>query len=395
VAGLPGIDQALELVLARVRPLAAETVPITAAAGRVLASDAHAAVDLPPFDSSAMDGFAVRAADTPGRLQIVGHSAAGRPESRTLAAGEAIAISTGAVIPAGADAVVPVERTATSDGAVDVEAVAKDDNRREQGGDVRVGAVVVRAGTRLGPVQVGALAAVGAAEVHCGARPRVVVLATGTELRSPGDELEPGEIYESNSLVLRAQLESVGAQVTVLQAVTDDEAATRAALSTGLQADVLVTSGGVSMGEHDLVRALLAELGAEEVFWRVAVRPGKPVAFATLGSTLAFGLPGNPVSALVGFELFVRPAILALQGAGEPGPFYLPGRLETALRRSEERDGLVRARTRVDADGVVLEPLAGQESHMIVHAAAANALVRVPRGDGELPAGAPVMYLAL
>jgi molybdopterin molybdotransferase len=195
--------------------------------------------------------------------------------------------------------------------------------------------------------------------------------------------------------VLRAQLESVGAQVTVLQAVTDDEAATRAALSTGLEADVLVTSGGVSMGEHDLVRALLAELGAEEVFWRVAVRPGKPVAFATLGSTLAFGLPGNPVSALVGFELFVRPAILALQGAGEPGPFYLPGRLGAAVRRSEERDGLVRARTRVDADGVVLEPLAGQESHMIVHAAAADALVRVPRGDGELPAGAPVMYLAL
>jgi molybdopterin molybdotransferase len=137
------------------------------------------------------------------------------------------------------------------------------------------------------------------------------------------------------------------------------------------------------------------DLGAEEVFWRVAVRPGKPVAFATLGATLAFGLPGNPVSALVGFELFVRPAILALQGAAEPGPFYLPGRLGTALRRSEEREGLVRARARVDVDGVVLEPLAGQESHMIVHTAAADALVRVPRGSGELPAGAPVMYLPL
>jgi molybdopterin molybdotransferase len=395
VAGLPGIDQALELVLARVRPLAAETVPIAAAAGRVLASDAHAACDLPPFDSSAMDGFAVRAADTPGRLVIVGHSAAGRPESKVLGGGEAITISTGAVIPAGADAVVPVERTVAGDGTVDVEAVTKGDNRREQGGDVRAGALVLRAGTRLGPVQVGALAAVGAAEVRCGARPRVVVLATGTELRSPGDELEPGEIYESNTLVLRAQLESVGAHVTVLQAVTDDEVATRAALGAGLQADVLVTSGGVSMGEHDLVRATLAELGAEEVFWRVAVRPGKPVAFATLGTTLAFGLPGNPVSALVGFELFVRPAILALQGAGEPGPFYLPGRLGSALHRSEERDAMVRARTRVDADGVVLEPLAGQESHMIVHAAAADALVRVPRGTGELPAGAPVMYLKL
>jgi molybdopterin molybdotransferase len=395
VAGLPGIDQALELVLARVRPLEGETVPIGAAAGRVLASDALAVVDLPPFDSSAMDGFAVRAADTPGRLQIVGHSAAGRPELKTLSAGEAIAISTGAVIPAGADAVVPVERTVANDGAVDVEEVAKGDNRREQGGDVRAGAVVLRAGARLGPAQVGALAAVGAAEVRCGARPRVVVLATGTELRSPGEELEPGEIYESNTLALRAQLESASAQVTVLQAVTDDEPATRAALSAGLEADVLVTSGGVSVGEHDLVRAVLADLGAEEVFWRVAVRPGKPVAFATLGATLAFGLPGNPVSALVGFELFVRPAILALQGAGEPGPFYLPGRLGAALRRSEEREGLVRARLRVEVDGVVLDPLAGQESHMIVHAAAANALVRLSRGSGELPAGTPVMYLRL
>jgi molybdopterin molybdotransferase len=395
VEGLPGIDQALELVLARVRPLAAETVPIAAAAGRVLASDALAVVDLPPFDSSAMDGFAVRAADTPGRLRIVGHSAAGRPESKAIAAGEAIAISTGAVIPAGADAVVPVERTVASEGAVAVEAVASGDNRRERGGDVRAGAVVLRAGTRLGAAQVGALAAVGSAEVRCGARPRVAVLATGTELRSPGEELEPGEIYESNTLTLRAQLESAGAEVTVLQAVTDDEPATRAALDAGLQADVLVTSGGVSVGDHDLVRAVLADLGAEEVFWRVAVRPGKPVAFATLGATLAFGLPGNPVSALVGFELFVRPAILALQGAAGPGPFYLPGRLGTALRRSAEREGLVRARARVDADGVVLEPLAGQESHMIVHTAAADALVRVPRGSGELPAGAPVMYLPL
>jgi molybdopterin molybdotransferase len=395
VAGLPSIDQALALVLARVRLLAAETVPIEAAAGRVLASDALAVVDLPPFDNSAMDGFAVRAADTPGRLRIVGHSAAGRPESRELTAGEAIAISTGAVIPAGADAVVPVERTATSDGSVDVEEVASGDNRREQGDDVRAGEVVLRAGTRLGPAQVGALAAVGVAEVRCGMRPRVVVLATGTELRSPGEQLEPGEIYESNTLALRAQLESAGAEVTVLQAVTDDEAATRAALRAGLQADVLVTSGGVSVGEHDLVRAALADLGAEEVFWRVAVRPGKPVAFATLGATIAFGLPGNPVSALVGFELFVRPAILALQGAGEPGPFYLPGRLGAALRRSEEREGLVRARLRVEVDGVVLDPLAGQESHMIVHAAAANALVRLSRGSGELPAGTPVMYLRL
>jgi len=350
---------------------------------------------LPPFDSSAMDGFAVRASDTPGRLTVVGHSAAGRPEARVLAAGEAIAISTGAVVPAGADAIVPVEETTSAGEVVEVAAVAEGDNRRLRGGDVRAGDPVVLAGTRLGPPQVGALAAVGAAIVRCARRPRVAVLATGTELRAPGEELRPGEIYESNTLLLRAQLASAGAEVVVLDAVPDDERATRIALESGLEADVLITSGGVSVGTHDLVRGALAELGAEEVFWRVAVRPGKPVAFATRGATLVFGLPGNPVSALVGFELFVRPAVLALQGVRDPGPTYLPGRLDTPLRRNDTRDELVRARTRSGTDGVTLEPLSGQESHMIVRTAAADALVLVPRGTGELPAGAAVSYLRI
>jgi molybdopterin molybdotransferase len=395
MAGPPSIDQALALVLARVRPLATETVAIGAAAGRVLADDAHAVVDLPPFDSSAMDGFAVRADDTPGRLTVVDQSAAGRPARRALGAGEAIAISTGAVVPDGADAVVPVERAVLAEGTVEVDVVARGENSRPQGGDVRAGDPVLRAGARLGPAQVGALAAAGAAEVSCARRPRVAVLATGTELRAPGEPLMLGEIYDSNTVTLRAQLESAGADVVVLTAVADDEVATRAALAVGLEADVLITSGGVSVGEHDLVRGVLADLGADEVFWRVAVRPGKPVAFATLGATLVFGLPGNPVSALVGFELFVRPAVLALQGVREPGPDYLPGRLGSALQRSEARDELVRARTRVEADAVVLEPLAGQESHMIVRAAAAAALILVPRGTGELPAGAAVRYLRL
>jgi molybdopterin molybdotransferase len=222
------------------------------------------------------------------------------------------------------------------------------------------------------------------------------VLATGTELRTPGEELRPGEIYESNTLLLRAPLAAVGAEVVVLDSVADDEGALRAGLEAGLEADVLITSGGVSVGTHDLVRASLAELGVEEVFWRVAVRPGKPVAFATRGSTLVFGLPGNPVSALVGFELFVGPAVLALQGAREPGPAFLPGRLGSPVHRDEARDELVRARTHDSADGAtVLEALAGQESHMIVRAAAANALVLVPRGTGKLESGSPVRYLRI
>jgi molybdopterin molybdotransferase len=169
----------------------------------------------------------------------------------------------------------------------------------------------------------------------------------------------------------------------------------RAALERGLEADVLVTSGGVSVGPHDLVRRVEAELGVEEVFWRVAVKPGKPVSFGVRGSTLVFGLPGNPVSSLVCFELFVRPAVLALQGALDPGPAFALGELAAPLRRNGQRDEFVRARSRVDGDRLVLEPVRGQESHMIARAAGADALVFAPRGDGELSAGATVRYLTL
>ena len=392
MSSLLSIDEALALVLEWVQPLEGEDVPVARAAGRVVAEPALAVTDLPPFDSSAMDGYAVRAADTPGALTVVGHSAAGKPESRALGAGEAIVISTGAVVPEGADAVVPVERTS---GELEVEGVRPGENVRPRGGDASTGDVIVERGDVLRPPQLGALAAAGVVLVRCARTPRVSVLATGSELRTPGEQLAPGEIYESNSVLLAAQLESVGAEVTVLHSVGDDEAATRTALERGLESDVLVTSGGVSVGPHDLVRGALAELGAEEVFWRVAVRPGKPIAFAVRGGTLVFGLPGNPVSSLVGFELFVRPALLALQGARDPGPAYLPGRLGATLQRNEHRDDLVRARTRIEDGAVVLEPLTGQESHMIVRSATASALVLVPRGSGALADGAQVSYLRI
>ena len=395
MTGLPTIEEALALVLSRVHPLELETVRVDEALGRVAGRDAVAQVDLPPFDSSAMDGFAVRAADTPAELRLAGQSAAGRPAGATLAAGEAFAISTGAVVPDGADAVVPVEVTSTRDGLVTVAAVDRGENVRPRAGDIRAGDVVVPAGSRLGPPQVGALAAAGIATLSCARTPRVAVLATGTELRRPGEPLGPGEIYESNSTLLAAQLRSAGAEPLLLDSVSDDAHATRAALAAGLDADVLITSGGVSVGRHDLVRPALAELGAEEVFWRVAVKPGKPVVFAHRGSTLVFGLPGNPVSSLVGFELFVRPALNALQGARSPGPAYEPGVLARALRRGPDRDELVRARAAPGAAGMKLEPLGGQASHMIARAAAADALVLVPRGEGELPDGAAVRWLRI
>jgi molybdopterin molybdotransferase len=387
------IEEALAAVLARTSPLEAETVAVGAAAGRILAADAGAAVDLPSFRSSAMDGYALRAADAPGTLRVVDRSAAGRPAERALGPGEAIEISTGAVVPAGADAVVPVEVVELDGTSLSVPAVPEGDNIRPVGGDVVAGAVVARAGSTLGAAQLGALAAAGIVEVRCARRPRVAILPTGTELRAPGETLRPGEIYESNGVMLEAQVASAGGLPRRFPAVGDDSSATRDAIAEALDADVLVTSGGVSVGAHDLVRATLSELGAEEVFWRVAMRPGKPIAFAVRGSTLVFGLPGNPVSSLVGFELFVRPALRALQGAAEPGPRFRPAVLGAPVRRGEERDALVRARTRVDDGRLVVDPLRGQESHMIARSSAADALVLVPRGEGELAAGATVSYV--
>lgn len=393
---LLSIDDALARILARARPLDSERVPVAAAAGRVLANDVAARVDLPPFASSAMDGFAVRAADLPGRLPVVFRIAAGLPADRPLAPGEAMEISTGGAVPEGSDAVVPIEHVVETANEIEIVShLLSGAHVRPRGGDVRAGDVLLEAGTVLGAPQVGALAAAGVAEVMCARRPTVVVLSTGTELRAPGDELGPGQIYESNGPMLAAALEAAGAIVERLGPITDDEQSHRAALERGLAADVLVSSGGVSVGPHDLVRRILAELGAEEDFWGVAVRPGKPLAFGSRGATLVFGLPGNPVSALVAVELFVRPALLALQGAARPGPRYESGRLASALRRNTARDELVRARTRDEAGQPVLEPLSGQESHMIARAAAADALVLIPRGDGELAAGEAVRYLRL
>jgi molybdopterin molybdotransferase len=389
------IDEALAAVLGRVRTLGSEPTAVTRAVGRVLAEPATAVADLPPFPSSAMDGFAVRAEDTPATLPVAFRVAAGSSSPEPLRPGTAAAISTGGAVPGGADSVVPVEQVSERNGRVTIpERVPAGAHVRPRGGDVTVGEVVAAAGTRLGPAQIGALAAAGLPEVQCARRPRVVLVVTGSELRPPGEPLAPGQIYESNGAMIAAALGGV-ADVEQLPIVADDPAAHRESLARGLAADVLVTSGGVSMGPHDLVRGIAAELGVEEVFWGVAVKPGKPLSFGARGDTLVFGLPGNPVSSLVGSLLFVRPALLALQGATDVGPDYESGRTAVALRRNLERDEFLRARRRRDDEGVLLEPVVGQESHMIVRAASADALVHVPRGTGELAAGRAVRYLVL
>jgi molybdopterin molybdotransferase len=389
------LEEAQDRILAAVRPLPAELVPIASAAGRVTAEEVRARVDLPPFASSAMDGFAVRAADLPATLAIAGESAAGSPYEGELEGGTAVAISTGAVVPEGADAVVPIEVVVLTDNEVEFpEGAAAGANVRRPGSDVAVGDTVVPPGVRLTAARIAAAAAAGLGEVPCGRRPRVAVLATGSELVAPGEPLRPGEIYEANALMLGAAL-TVDAEVVPEPTAADEEATLRAVLERGLEADVLVTSGGVSVGEHDLVRSVERELGVEEVFWRVSIKPGKPISFGVRGETLVFGLPGNPVSALVCCELFVKPAVRALQGLAEPLPSYATGRLAAALHRNGERDEFVRARSRVEDGGITLEPIVGQESHMIVRSSAADALVHVPRGNGELTAGSAVRWLRL
>ncbi|HET8969261.1 MAG TPA: molybdopterin molybdotransferase MoeA, partial [Gaiellaceae bacterium] len=333
------IDAALAHILENAQLLPVETVAVAGASGRIVREPATARVDLPPFPSSAMDGFAVRASETPGELPVAYRVAAGAPPSGPLPPGAAAGISTGGSVPGEADAVVPVEIVADRGSHVVIaDAATPGQHVRPRGGDIGAGATVVPAGSRLGAAQLGALAATGVAEVVCSTRPRVAVVATGSELRSAGDELTAGQIYESNRAMIAAVLARANADLDVRPVVEDDARAHREAIARGLEADVLVTSGGVSMGEHDLVRRVSADLGVREIFWGVAVKPGKPLFFGARDRTLVFGLPGNPVSSLVGAIVFVTTALLALQGATDSLPRYASGVTSATLRRNPHRD---------------------------------------------------------
>jgi molybdopterin molybdotransferase len=400
VASVIPVEEAQRLVLERAKPLEAERVPIERATGRVLAEPAAAAVDLPPFPSSAMDGYALRSGDTAGApvsLPVVERIAAGHPAARPLEAGEAMAIATGGQVPEGADAVVPLELVEEGDGGLAVAAaVEAGANVRERGGDVRAGETVLEPGVVLGPAQVGALAAAGVAEVRATKRPRVGILVTGSELRQPGEALEAGQIYESNGLLLAAALQLAGAVPAQLGVVADTEEEHRRTMERALLGfDMLVTTGGASVGPHDLVRRVQAELRVEEVFWGVAMKPGKPVAFGVRRDHLVFNLPGNPVSVLATFELLVRPAVNALLGLPSPLPAFRRGTLGATVRRNADRDEFVRS-TVAGNDGLpVLEPVRGQESHMIVRSGRARALAWIPAGEGELGAGSEIRFLEL
>jgi molybdopterin molybdotransferase len=263
---------------------------------------------------------------------------------------------------------------------------------RHAGSDVQHGSEVLPRGIRIGAPQIGAAASLGAGSLRCGSRPRVALLTTGSELRKPGERLEPGQIYDSNGPLLEAALNTAGAQVTLVPSAADTREAHRAAIEQALEHDVVLSTGGVSVGGHDLVREIERELGVREVFWRIALKPGKPLSFGIRGDTLVFGIPGNPVSVLVCFELFVRPALAALQGARDPRPPFRRALLAEPVPRNAARDEMIRVRRAGDGR---LEPLRGQQSHQLALAAVSEGLARIPAGSGSLPAGAEVGYLSL
>jgi molybdopterin molybdotransferase len=291
------------------------------------------------------------------------------------------------VVPEGTHAVVRVEATQERDGEVAVPASPPGDNVRRAGEDVRRGERVLERGTELGPAELAVLASLGAASVVCPRRPRLAMLATGDELVEPGEELGPGQIRNSNAYGVAAQASRAGAEVVARRGVPDDAEATRAALAAALDAaDVVCVSGGVSVGPHDHVKPALAELGVEERFWGVRLQPGKPTWFGTREERLVFGLPGNPVSAMVTFQLFVRPALRALQGA-DAAPRAAVARLGQPVRRNSRRDQMVRVRLDADDAGWLARPTKAQGSHVLTSMLGADALARIPAGEGTLDTG--------
>jgi molybdopterin molybdotransferase len=384
------VEEALARILAIARLTALERVPLLAAAGRVPASfSVTATVDVPPFGNSAMDGFALRAADAPGELLLVGEVVAGERALPRVPSGAAVRITTGAPLPPGTDSVVPLEvAEELGEDRVRFPATSTGAFVRPAGGDTRRGDRVDLPHEPLSPATVAVLASLGIGQVEVRRRPIVAILSTGNELVAPGRRLGPGQIHDANSTALAAAAVEAGAEPMSLPGVRDDRAAMGEALSrAAAQADLLVVSGGVSVGRHDHVRAAIEELG-ELGFWRIAVQPGKPLAFGTIAGRPVIGLPGNPVSALVTFELFARPLLRAMLGLAGDGRLHLPARLSEQVHKDRERRAYLRVVVRSAAEGWEAIPAGGQGSAQLRPLAAANALLAVPEGEAAGEAGA-------
>ena len=393
------VAQARDLVLSAVSPLPAEDVAVETALDRVLAADVRATGDVPPFACSAMDGYAILAGPAGRRLTVVGESRAGSPTERELRDGETIRISTGAALPPGATAVIPQEQvTVDADGTVQTEAdVARGEHVRGPGEDMAAGTTILRTGVRLGAVELGAAVASGAGLLSVARAPRVTVLATGDELRAPGEPLGPGEIHNSNAPMLTALARHAGALAAPSQQLPDERPTTQTGIAAALEhSDVVIVSGGVSVGPHDHVKPALAELGVREIFWSVALQPGKPTWFGVLGDRqLVFGLPGNPVSAVVTFSLFALPALQALQGRIGTRRLEAEAVLGADVKRNPRREQAIRVVLHRGPERTRAVPNGAQGSHILTSLLGADALAMIPAGDGVLPAGTSVTLAEL
>jgi molybdopterin molybdotransferase len=400
---LLSVEAALERILAQAHVLPAEDVPLVLAQGRVLAADLVAPLALPPFANSSMDGYAVRSADLAGAsesapvaLRLIGTVPAGGVFAGEVAPGTTVRIFTGAPVPAEADAVLQQELTAPGPDAETIlmqSVVTPGQNVREAGSDVAQGERLLARGTTLGPAEIAIAAAMGAATLAVTRRPRVAIVATGDELIPPGEPLGPGQIYNSNAFMLAAAVREAGGEPVLLPRAHDRAEEIRAAFTAAQDADLILSSGGVSVGDFDLVRQVIETLGQID-FWRVNVRPGKPLAFGMLGKTPLLGLPGNPASSAVTFEIFARPLIRALLGCGAVTRPQSAVKLGSDIPRGDRRH-YVRARLRYEDGEVIAIPTGDQGSHRIASLVGADALVIITEGEGLVSAGEIVPALLL
>jgi molybdopterin molybdotransferase len=394
--------EALSRILAAlsdVAPLPAERVPLDAAPGRALAEDLVAELDLPAFSAATMDGYALRAADAPragARLPVAFEVFAGEPAAGPLPAGACCRIFTGAPLPEGADTVEQQEEVRRAGrAAVFARPAARGRFIRRRGSDVARGRVAIAAGTPLDPGRIALAAALGRAELPVHRRPRVAILPTGDEIVAVGRTPRPGQIVETNGHALLAAARDAGAEPLLLPIAPDDPAKLRRALEAAHGVDALVTTGGVSVGDRDHVRAALSAAGARIDFWRVAMRPGKPFTFGRWGRAAVFGLPGNPTSCFVGFELFVRPALRALAGLNGSGRLRLAGRLDATQEKPAGLEAYVRVRLRLVRGGLVAEPLPSQSSADLSSSAGLDGLAVLPAARARVPRGARVEIIVL
>ncbi|MBI1992052.1 MAG: molybdopterin molybdotransferase MoeA [Candidatus Omnitrophica bacterium] len=405
---LTGVEEAKRIVLEQATTLGTERVRLEKSMGRVLAQDTIAAMALPPFDNSAMDGYAVRSADTAGasreapiRLRLVGEVAAGRVLQREVGRGEAVKIMTGAPLPPGADSVVMLEEARLREGMVEIFADAPPGGHvRRAGEDIRGGEIALKAGTRIRFQHLGLLAGLGYATLAVYRRPTVALLATGSELVNIDEPLMPGKIRNSNSLVLAALLRRLGIEPVDLGTVIDERNLIRRQMEQAATCDVILISGGVSVGAHDLVKTVLREMGMETLFWRVNMKPGKPLLFGRLSvggsrDRIVFGLPGNPISCVACFVVFIAPYLKRVTGESEPANGLVRARLTQSLRKKEAKTVLLTAQLREDAGTLVVAPTPQQGSGMLTSLAQANAFIVVPEDTMQLEAGSVVEVLPL